>query len=156
VKQALVKYYGIAPEKIVPIGFGAGIGFGEAYEKTFDGRTILYIGKGDFEKKGGLVLLKAFEQVRREIPDATLHVVGQDTLRAIPGLINHGFTKDRQKIVDLMRSAHVFTLPSLVDRFGIVLVEAMAASTPCVSSDYGALPEVVGDAGLIVPCDDAD
>jgi glycosyltransferase involved in cell wall biosynthesis len=33
-------------------------------------------------------------------------------------------------------------------------VEARATATPCVTSDYGAMPEVVDDAGLIVPCDD--
>jgi glycosyltransferase involved in cell wall biosynthesis len=32
----------------------------------------------------------------------------------------------------------------------------MASSTPCVASDYGALPEIVGDAGLIAPCNDVD
>ncbi|MDB5564635.1 MAG: hypothetical protein JWP84_1201 [Tardiphaga sp.] len=156
VKNALVSCYRVAPEKVVAIGFGAGLGFGDAYEKSFDGRSILYIGKGDFEKKGGNVLMRAFEQVRREIPDAALHIVGQDGLPDTPGVVNHGFVRDRQKIVDLMRAAHVFALPSLVDRFGIVLVEAMAASTPCVASDYGAMPEVVGDAGLIAPCNDVD
>jgi len=156
VRQCITEHYGVAPGNVVAAGFGAGLGFGEPYEKTFDGRTILYIGKGDFEKKGGTLLLQAFERVRREIPDATLHVVGQDRLPTLPGLVNHGFVRDRQRLVELMRSAHVFTLPSLVDRFGITLVEAMATSTPCVSSDYGAMPEVVGDAGLVTPCNDVD
>lgn len=156
VREALISHYRVPPHKVVVSGFGAGIGFGEPYDKVFDGKTILYIGKGDFEKKGGGILLNAFERVRKECPEAQLHIIGQERLPVIDGLVNHGFISNRTKLVELMRTAHVFTLPSLVDRFGIALVEAMAASTPCVASNYGAMPEVVGDAGLIVPCGDAD
>jgi glycosyltransferase involved in cell wall biosynthesis len=59
-------------------------------------------------------------------------------------------------LVALMRSAHVFALPSLVDRNPISILEAMAAATPCIASDYGAMPGMVGDAGIITPCNDAD
>jgi glycosyltransferase involved in cell wall biosynthesis len=156
VRAALVEQYKVAPERAVRSGFGAGLAFGEPYEKAFDGRTILYIGKGDFEKKGGNLLMKAFEKVRLVVPQAELHIVGQDRLPKAEGVVNHGFVRDRNKLVELMRAAHVFALPSLVDRFGIALVEAMASSTPCVASDYGALPEIVGDAGLIAPCNDVD
>jgi starch synthase len=156
VRNAMIAHYGVSPEKVVVSGFGAGLGFGEPYEKTFDGKTILYIGKGDFEKKGGTLLMRAFEKVRRELPEAQLHIVGQDRLPAAEGVVNHGFVGERQRLVELMRMAHVFALPSLVDRFGIALVEAMAASTPCVTSDYGAMPEVVDDAGIIAPCNDVD
>jgi glycosyltransferase involved in cell wall biosynthesis len=156
VRRALLEQYGVAADKAVVSGFGAGIGFGEPYDKVLDGRSILYIGKGDFEKKGGIVLMRAFEQVRREIPDAQLHVVGQDRLPETPGVVNHGFVRDRQKIAGLMRTAHVFALPSLVDRNPITILEAMAASTPCVASDYGAMPDLVGDAGIIAPCNDVD
>jgi glycosyltransferase involved in cell wall biosynthesis len=112
------------------------------------------IGKGDFEKKGGLVLLKAFERVRGKRPDAILHIVGQDRVPPTEGVINHGYMSDRNRIVTLMNEAHVFVLPSLVDRFGITLVEAMATGTPCVCSDYGAMPEIIGDAGLVAPAGD--
>ncbi|MFK5633428.1 MULTISPECIES: glycosyltransferase [unclassified Ornithinimicrobium] len=43
------------------------------------------------------------------------------------------------------------TTPSWVEQFGRVVVEAMAAGVPVVASDSGSLPEVVGDAGLLVP-----
>lgn len=157
VKDALVGFYGVPDHRVVVTGFGAGAAFGELVTKQFDGKTILYIGKGDFEKKGGVVLLEAFRKVREEIPDAVLHVVGQHALpMQVEGVVNEGFITDRTKLIALMRAAHVFTLPSLVDRFGIALVEAMATSTPCVTSSYGAMPEVVGDAGLVVPSNDAD
>jgi glycosyltransferase involved in cell wall biosynthesis len=156
VRDALVGRYGVEPHRAVTSGFGAGFGFGDPYDKAFDGRSILYIGKGDFEKKGGTLLMQAFEQVRREIPDAQLHVVGQDRLPAAAGVVNHGFVRDRARLVGLMRAAHVFALPSLVDRNPISILEAMATATPCISSDYGAMPEMVGDAGIVAPCGDVD
>lgn len=156
VRDALIAHYGVAPEKALASGFGAGHSFGDPYQKVFDGKTIVYIGKGDFEKKGGVVLLKAFRTVRQALPEARLHIVGQDRLPAVEGVINHGFLRDRQRLVALMRSAHVFALPSLVDRNPISIIEAMSAATPCVASDYGAMPGMVGDAGIITPCNDAD
>jgi glycosyltransferase involved in cell wall biosynthesis len=154
VKRALVEHYRVSPERVIVSGFGAGVGFGEPYEKRFDGHTILYIGKGDFEKKGGSLLMQAFQLVRREIPDAVLHIVGQDRLPTAPGVVNEGFVRDRQRLVALMRAAHVFALPSLVDRNPISVLEAMAASTPCVTSDYAAIPEILGDAGIAAPSGD--
>jgi glycosyltransferase involved in cell wall biosynthesis len=45
------------------------------------------------------------------------------------------------------------TMPAGAEQFGRVVVEAMWAGTPVVVSDSGALPEVVGDAGVVVPED---
>lgn len=154
VRNALVHQYGVSAERVVVCGFGAGEAFGAPYEKTFDNQSILYIGKGDFEKKGGVLLLEAFAHVRKVMPQATLHLVGQDKLPEIDGVINHGFVRDRAKLVGLMRTAHVFALPSLVDRNPISILEAMAAATPCIASDYGAMPDMVGAAGLIVRAGD--
>lgn len=156
VRGALINHYEISPERAVISGFGAGALFGAPYEKVFDGKTILYIGKGDFEKKGGVLLMKAFEKVRAVLPQAELHIVGQDRLPTADGVISHGFVRDKNLLVGLMRSAHVFALPSLVDRNPISILEAMSAATPCIASDYGAMPGMVEDAGIIVPCKDAD
>ncbi len=55
-----------------------------------------------------------------------------------------------------LAAATVFTYPSLFEGFGIPPLEAMACGTPVVVSDSSSLPEVVGDAGLIVPTTDAE
>lgn len=52
------------------------------------------------------------------------------------------------------RSAHVLAFPSLYEGFGIPVLEAMTAGLPVVVSDRGALPEVTGGAGVVVPAMD--
>ncbi|MDX2194676.1 MAG: glycosyltransferase family 1 protein [Gemmatimonadales bacterium] len=56
----------------------------------------------------------------------------------------------------LFRRAAAFVQPSLYEGFGLPPLEAMACGTPVVCSDRASLPEVVGDAALLVPALDAD
>ncbi len=60
-----------------------------------------------------------------------------------------GFVSDEEKEV-LIKRAKAFIMPSFWEGFGIPILEAMAAGTPVVCSDRGALPEVVGDAAILV------
>lgn len=64
------------------------------------------------------------------------------------------------QVAELMRQMDVLVLPSRrtsvwKEQFGRVLVEAMACKVPVVASDSGAIPEVVGEAGLLFPEGDA-
>ena len=52
-------------------------------------------------------------------------------------------------------AADLFVFPSLYEGFGLPPLEAMACGTPVIVSSASSLPEVVGDAGLVVPADDA-
>ena len=60
-----------------------------------------------------------------------------------------GFTEERT-IVELMNGARCFFFPSLAEGFGMPNVEAMACACPVVTTAVSAIPEVVGDAALIV------
>jgi glycosyltransferase involved in cell wall biosynthesis len=56
----------------------------------------------------------------------------------------------------LYSGARALVLPSLHEGLGLTPLEAMACGTPVVVSDGGALPDTVGDAGLVVPARDVD
>jgi glycosyltransferase involved in cell wall biosynthesis len=60
------------------------------------------------------------------------------------------------ELADLLRSAEIACVPSRYEGFSLPALEAMACGTPLVATTAGALPEVVGGAGLLVPPDDPD
>jgi glycosyltransferase involved in cell wall biosynthesis len=55
-----------------------------------------------------------------------------------------------------MQSARALLHPSLYEGFGLTPVEGMAAGTPTLVSDAGSLPEVVGDASIVLAPRDVD
>ena len=115
--------------------------------------TVLFVGN-DFERKGGPVLLRAFEQVRRAVPDARLVLVGVPPhVPAQDGVEVLGRLGDREALSALYGAAHVFCLPSLFEPYGLVLMEAMAHRLPVVATTTCGVPEVVvdGDTGRLVP-----
>jgi glycosyltransferase involved in cell wall biosynthesis len=64
-------------------------------------------------------------------------------------------TVPEAELIDLLQRASVVAIPSLYEGFSLPAIEAMACATPLVTTDAGALPEVVGDeAGLRVRAGD--
>jgi glycosyltransferase involved in cell wall biosynthesis len=57
----------------------------------------------------------------------------------------------RTDIADLFAAADLFALPAAGEAYGIAVVEALQAGLPVVATDAGAVREIVGDAGVIVP-----
>lgn len=66
-----------------------------------------------------------------------------------------GFVPDKTLAV-LYRLARAFVFPSLYEGFGLPPLEAMASGTPVITSNLSSLPEVVGDAALLIDPYDAD
>ena len=62
---------------------------------------------------------------------------------------------ERPRLVRIFQAARVFVYPSLYEGFGFPAAEALACGVPVVASDTSSLPEVVGDAGLLVDPGDA-
>jgi glycosyltransferase involved in cell wall biosynthesis len=107
-------------------------------------------------------LIEAFADLRRRgLEDVKLLIIGDHVSRypALRRAVHRcklhrhvrffGFVPDRMLAV-LYRLADVFVFPSLYEGFGLPPLEAMASGTPVVTSDLSALPEVVGDAALLV------
>ena len=62
---------------------------------------------------------------------------------------------DDEKLPRLYSQSDVFVFPSLMEGFGFVIAEAMASGVPVVASNVAAVPEVVGDSGLLFRPGDA-
>jgi glycosyltransferase involved in cell wall biosynthesis len=76
------------------------------------------------------------------------------TAAAAAGVRSVGYVDDAH-LPGLYAGAQAFVLPSRYEGFGLTCLEAMASGTPVVAADRAALPEVCGDAALLVDPDDA-
>jgi glycosyltransferase involved in cell wall biosynthesis len=128
------------------------------------GEYVLFV--GTIEPRKNLEgLMQAYAALRADLPDApTLVIVGRrgwlnDPIHALP--VSLGITDRIHWIEDipdgdlpaLYNGASVLCLPSLYEGFGFPVLEAMACGTLVVTSDRGSLPEVAGDAAILVDPD---
>jgi glycosyltransferase involved in cell wall biosynthesis len=86
----------------------------------------------------------------REHPES-LEAAATAELPDFPGRVVRVLKPSNHELAALMGGADAFCLPSLMEGFGLTALEAMSCGAPVVVSDRGALPEVVGEAGLVVP-----
>lgn len=127
--------------------------------------TIIVTNSADTPLKGLRYLLEAVSQVRKK-QSVKLTVIGEPKKNGVirklvddlsVGDIVH-FTGriDNEEFADYYSKATIAVIPSLYEGFGLPAAEAMACGVPLISTSGGALPEVVGDAGIIVPPSDAN
>jgi glycosyltransferase involved in cell wall biosynthesis len=162
-KDGLVDEYGVPPDKIVVIPPGVdcerwAMHRGDAGEAVDDGPVrILFVG-GGLARKGGYTLLESVRRLRAGGADVELDVVTGDELPPESGVTVHrGLRPNSEILIDLYRRAHIFCLPTLGDCLPMVLSEAGALGLPLVSTEVGAIREIVRpeETGLLVrPGDD--
>lgn len=125
---------------------------------------LLVTNSADTPLKGLRYLLEAVAMIRRERA-IRLVVIGSpkkngDVEALIARLSLNDTVRFTGRIPDADFARHyaeatLAVIPSLYEGFGMPAGEAMACGTPVISTEGGALPEVVGDAGLLVPPGDA-
>lgn len=159
-RDSLVGDYGVDPARVSVVGIGSNLPEVRRDPRPRDGApTVLMVGN-DFERKGGRVLLEAFEAVRAALPEARLVLVGtQPPIATVPpGVVVHGRVTDRAVVAGLFEQADVFAMPSLFDPLPHAVVEAMSHGLPVVASTACAIPELVRDGvegRLVAPADPA-
>jgi glycosyltransferase involved in cell wall biosynthesis len=171
-RSELARLYGLSlpADAVVPHGVGKQfLALGRATTKPSTGspraRFVLHVGVHR-PHKNHAVLLAAFAKVARLLPDVRLVLVGQDDPRfpiSVPDMIReYGIEGhvdvlphvDDDQLLQLYRDAAAFAFPSLVEGFGLPVLEAMAAGVPVVTSDAAAAVEAGGGAQLVVPARD--
>jgi len=134
--------------------------FREQPDSERPGNRILVINSGDTPLKGLKFLLEAVAELRKTRA-VELTIVGEPLVKGYTeGLIEalclgdctqYTGKIDTDKLVGHYSSATMLVVPSIYEGFGLPAAEAMACGTPVISTTAGALPEVVGDAGILVP-----
>ncbi len=122
---------------------------------------ILWVGNPK-PHKGLDLLLDAFAKLAKDDATLGLTLVGSGTIAS--QVTEHPFSErisvpghvTNEQLRSLYSDASVFCMPSRYEGFGLPALEAMAAGVPVVAAAAGAIPEVVGNAALLVPADDVD
>lgn len=172
-KDDLVQHYGLEPDKITVVYSG----WDETMQPVEDEATIekvkaryhirgayvLYVGTLQPRKNLGH-LLEAYAIVRKQAKRGEtpgLVIAGRkgwlydqifqqvERLGLEGGVIFPGYVP-QDDLPALLSGARLFVLPSLYEGFGLPVLEAMACGTPVLCSNVSSLPEVAGDAALLV------
>jgi glycosyltransferase involved in cell wall biosynthesis len=162
-KKDLIKQ-GYKKEKIKTVYLGISDKFKpeeerEIIEKTkrkynIEGEYILSVGTLE-PRKNIKRVIKAYKSLSRETKERLKLVLvgrygwGERVNKKDPGIVITGFVDDNDLPV-LYSAATIFVYPSLYEGFGLPVVEAMACGTPVITSNTSSLPELTGNAALLV------
>jgi glycosyltransferase involved in cell wall biosynthesis len=157
VKRKLIQRFGIQNVTVTPNGVDRSVFHPNAKQTTFDLPECYVLFVGTLEPRKNLdILLRSWNEIKDDFRETWLIIVGvsRSVFRSIH--LSHdvervrflGYVEDRI-LAGLYTEATLVVLPSQDEGFGLPALEAMASGTPVIVSDGGALPEVVGDAGLI-------
>ena len=165
-RQSFVEDFSIPLNNVTTVYAGANIPTLDS-DMVYNGEypwppTVLFVGR-QFERKGGDVLLRAFQAVKTSIPDARLLLLGPEGLEISQegvvqlGLIDKDAPDGTRRIADVYRQSHVFCMPTRYEGLSISFLEAMSFGLPCVSTyTEWSQPEMIldGETGLVIPMDD--
>lgn len=176
-RQGLMQHFHTPAEKITVVPIGVASHFRRITDPILLGATQhkyglkhpLVLGVGTLEpRKNHLNLIKAFARATRtKNGPAMLAIAGgkgwlyEETQRVVADLKLENKVRFLGRVSDLelitlYSMADIFAFPSFFEGFGIPPLEAMACGAPIITSDTSSLPEVVGDAAILVNPHDID
>ncbi len=130
----------------------------EPGQRPDDGLTRILFTGGNFERKGGDLLLRWARETGRR--GWELHLVTIDRIEnPPPGVVVHNdLGSNAAELIELTRRCDLFALPTRADCFSIASLEAMAAGLPVITSDVGGIADIVreGETGYLLAPDDFD
>jgi glycosyltransferase involved in cell wall biosynthesis len=154
-KRSFVEDYGCREENVAVIPPGIDVTEFAAGDRNHELPRILFVG-GDFERKGGTLLLDVFR--RRLRGKAELILVTRGNVPEEPGVRVHRNVQANSKaLLDLYATSDIFVLPTLADCYSLVCMEALAASMPVVATKVGGIPDIVveGETGHLLDAGDS-
>jgi len=128
-------------------------------------QIILIVGN-NLQRKGIVTLFKAFAKLQSKYPNLKILAIGQDINKkylenltkdmGIEKKVEFVNTKPNKYILEKMREASLYVMPSLREGFGITFLEAMACETPVIGGSVGGTKELIknGENGFLVNPED--
>jgi glycosyltransferase involved in cell wall biosynthesis len=153
VRRSLLDDYGVDPARVRVIPAGTRVPPRAPERVAGERLRLLFVG-GQFERKGGETLLAALDGL-----DADLDVVTHGDVPARKGVTVHRNVRPGSpRLAELYARSDLFVLPTAADASPHVVLEAMAAGLPVISTGVGAIPEMIDDGatGVLVAPGRAD
>jgi glycosyltransferase involved in cell wall biosynthesis len=142
--ESMVSQYHIEEDKIKLVYAGSNTPLTKVDNlQRYHSKHIVFVGK-DWERKGGPLLVEAFNLVRQSIPEATLSIVGCKPQLKVNNCKIYGEVS-LEEVSRIYSNAAVFCMPTILEPFGIVFLEAMVNCLPIVTNDIGATADFVID-----------
>lgn len=135
----LVEKYGIPASKVYHVGGGTNIDITKIDYSKKRGNRILFVGR-DFERKNGPLVIEAFRQAKESAPELELYIAGPENLSYNDdGIIILG-NVSYEKLADYFNLCDIFCMPSKLEAYGLVFVEALTFGLPCIGRDAYEMP----------------
>ncbi len=158
VNRSLVQDYGIPREKIATVPPGVDL---ESWNPVPDDQrershklNVLFVG-GEFLRKGGDIILRVAQ--RNEFRNCEFHFVTKSFVgERLPNVhVHSGLSPNTEDLRNIYRMSDIALLPTRADFSPHAILEAMARGMPVISTDVGAIREMVvhGKTGYLVPGD---
>jgi len=162
-KNEIREWAKLEEDKIVAVRYGVGLPFGASGGRRNLGYPyLLYVGNRKPHKNLAR-LLRAFaiSGVRRSVRlvltgSRDSEISAQIESQGLNGDVTFVGVPEDEQLADLYRGAEALVFPSLYEGFGLPALEAMACGVPVLTSKVCALPEVVGDAAVLVDPSDVE
>ena len=156
VKQIIMKRLGVGNVIVTPNGVDLSIFHPFQNHKPSDlpDKYVLFVGSIQ-PRKNLAALIQAWQEVKWYYRDTWLVIAGsagdifRNTKLPVDDRVRFFGYVPEKFLPALYANAQLFILPSFDEGFGLPIIEAMACGTPVLASNGGALPETVGDAGVI-------
>ena len=142
-KRSMIEDYGVAVEKVFVAPTACKIDYPSREAVLRQRQNKLLFASTDFFRKGGDILLDAFQILRKHMPALELVLVGGAVPCALPEGASHLGKVTHSELVDLCLESALILHPARHDAFPNVLKEAQACGLPAVASASAGIPEIV-------------
>jgi len=145
ISKSVIEQYGCPAAQVncVYAGSNATHSLPALNEKDYSNPNILFVGL-DWHRKGGPTLVNAFMKVLEAYPEAQLTIIGAAPDIQIPNCTVVGKVS-LEDVSKYYEKATIFCMPTHLEPFGIVFVEALTYKLPIIATNIGAIPDMVLD-----------
>ncbi|HLC86645.1 glycosyltransferase family 4 protein [Candidatus Woesearchaeota archaeon] len=165
VGNIIEKKANIDPSKIKVVNRGINLSRFEVEpdKNKYNSHNVLFIGP-NAERKGAIYVVKAAKEILNKFPNSTFTIIGSCSYfykNKIKSFIKENNIENKfefiphlpqQELTKFYKRANAFVMPSIMEAFGQVYLEAMSAKTPVIGTNVGGVSDIITkDVGYLVP-----